>query len=311
MKNNIRALVTHDGRFHTDDVLSYHILHSLFPDATLVRTREENYFNNSELNKIIFDVGLEYDENRNMFDHHQIDGPVRDNGVPYSSVGLIWKKFGKEYLFKKNIVEQKLIDFVHKFIDENFIEIIDAGDNGYQYKKNVGISGNLNLHSFISSFNKNVNNKASQYMNFLSTDLFLEKIMSGQINNALAYSKSYSVVQNAKMNQEDERYLILEKDVDYLRPLLEMGDTETLYVIVPKGDKWYISCVNKGLETFELRSPLPKEWAGLNGKELEAKSGIQGAFFCHKGRFIGANKTYEGALEMLHHALENNPAFQV
>lgn len=61
MKNNIRKLVTHDGKFHTDDALSFHILKTLFPDASLVRTREERYFSNPERNKIIFDVGLKYD----------------------------------------------------------------------------------------------------------------------------------------------------------------------------------------------------------------------------------------------------------
>jgi uncharacterized UPF0160 family protein len=41
---------------------------------------------------------------------------------------------------------------------------------------------------------------------------------------------------------------------------------------------------------------MPIEWAGLLEKELQDKSGIAGAIFCHKGRFISVWETKDEAL---------------
>lgn len=50
---------------------------------------------------------------------------------------------------------------------------------------------------------------------------------------------------------------------------------------------------------MKVRLPLPAEWAGLIEKELKEVSGITGAIFCHKGRFISIWKTKEDAFQAL------------
>jgi uncharacterized UPF0160 family protein len=49
---------------------------------------------------------------------------------------------------------------------------------------------------------------------------------------------------------------------------------------------------------------LPKEWAGLLEDDLKKVTGIHGAIFCHKGRFISVWETKEDALQAL--TLVNN-----
>jgi uncharacterized UPF0160 family protein len=45
---------------------------------------------NSKKPVFIFDIGGEYEEENNLFDHHQKGGAgVRENGVQYSSFGLV------------------------------------------------------------------------------------------------------------------------------------------------------------------------------------------------------------------------------
>ena len=61
------------------------------------------------------------------FDHHQKDrNGQRENGIYYSSIGLLWKEFGKKYLEKLKV---KDIDKTFEYIDNELIQYIDATDN--------------------------------------------------------------------------------------------------------------------------------------------------------------------------------------
>lgn len=61
------------------------------------------------------------------FDHHQKNrNGQRKNGIYYSSIGLLWKKFGKEYLKDLRI---KNIEKVYEYMDNELIQYIDATDN--------------------------------------------------------------------------------------------------------------------------------------------------------------------------------------
>jgi uncharacterized UPF0160 family protein len=50
---------------------------------------------------------------------------------------------------------------------------------------------------------------------------------------------------------------------------------------------------------MKVRRPLPLAWAGLLDTELKVVTGISGAIFCHKGRFISVWETREDALKAL------------
>lgn len=62
--------------------------------------------------------------------------------------------------------------------------------------------------------------------------------------------------------------------------------------------------IRRAEDGFELRADLPAAWAGLANGELEAACGVEGASFCHNGRFIAAARTREAALAMAELAVE-------
>ncbi|MEN0041698.1 MAG: MYG1 family protein, partial [Pseudomonadota bacterium] len=93
----IDTLVTHSGGFHADELMSSVVLTALFPEAKLVRSRDRAWIT-PQAGRIIYDVGGAYDPMANIFDHHQRPGPLREDGKPYSSFGLIWKHYGQDYL---------------------------------------------------------------------------------------------------------------------------------------------------------------------------------------------------------------------
>ncbi|MDD2786159.1 MAG: MYG1 family protein [Patescibacteria group bacterium] len=81
---------THDGRFHSDETFSVAALLLVYPDAEVVRTRDEDVLATCDIR---VDVGRKYDPATGDYDHHQAL-PPRANGIKYSSLGIIWNGFG-------------------------------------------------------------------------------------------------------------------------------------------------------------------------------------------------------------------------
>lgn len=121
-------LVTHSGGFHADELLSSVILTRLFPQAELVRSRDKAWITPAE-DRIIYDVGGDYDLEKRIFDHHQRPAPLREDGQPYSSFGLIWQHYGADYLRSFDIPEQDIAG-IHTSIDRGFVLPVDLVDNG-------------------------------------------------------------------------------------------------------------------------------------------------------------------------------------
>src|SRR3990167_4593464 len=115
-----KTLVTHNGSFHTDDVFAAAAL-ILYLEKTnndfsaqggpasgweVIRTRNPKIIEEGDY---VFDVGEVYNEKNNRFDHHQPGGAgKRQNGIEYSSFGLVWKKFGVEICESERVAD--LID---------------------------------------------------------------------------------------------------------------------------------------------------------------------------------------------------------
>ena len=73
--------ITHNGRFHADDVFSAALLKILNPQIHIERKNSvpEGY------------PGLVFDLGDGQFDHHGARSQFRENGVQYASFGLFWK----------------------------------------------------------------------------------------------------------------------------------------------------------------------------------------------------------------------------
>ena len=136
---NEKTIATHNGKFHADDVFSIAALKNIFPAFKLVRTRDLELIGEAD---IVIDVGGEYDPDTGRFDHHQRGGAgERENGIPYSSFGLIWQKYGLE-ICQGN---QEIADAV----DAGLVSTIDAVDCGHV----EGVAQGISLSQTISMFN--------------------------------------------------------------------------------------------------------------------------------------------------------------
>jgi uncharacterized UPF0160 family protein len=67
--------------------------------------------------------------------------------------------------------------------------------------------------------------------------------------------------------------------------------------------RYMLHTVPSAPETFDARKDLPRHWAGLQGEELAAATGVPDAVFCHNNLFIAACKSWDGVLTMARQAL--------
>lgn len=101
-------------------------------DSDLIRTRD-----NAKLDEcdIVLDVGGVYDDAKKRYDHHQrgfMETFSPEHKTKLSSAGLVYKHYGQRLIQQEmqNKDDQTMLAVLYKKIYENFIEALDAIDNG-------------------------------------------------------------------------------------------------------------------------------------------------------------------------------------
>lgn len=294
----ITHLVTHSGGFHADELLSSAILTRLFPDAALLRTRDPAWIT-PQADRIIYDVGGAFDAQAKIFDHHQRPGPLRDDGQPYSSFGLIWAHYGRDYLAALGVPEQD-IDPIHAKFDARFVLPIDLLDNGAADPSQAGALSILTLPSLLESL-KPVFDDPSPTADddaFFAALPVVAGFVEARLRNFAASARARGIVADAIAQAGDGRILELPMGMPYRSALKEAKADHILFVVNPRGEDWTIGGIRLSEDTFAQRADLPAAWAGLTDAELEAASGVKGAKFCHNARFIAVASSREAIMEM-------------
>ena len=167
---------THSEVFHCDEVLATTMLlyTQSYADSAIIRTRNQDVLDQLD---IVVDVGSVFDVSKNRLDHHQrsfnmtweedenqpLTEPTGEVRIKLSSAGLVYKYFGKEILQK--ILTEIWPDAAATFSDadydkiyqklyKNFIQEIDAKDNGVSVAKEERYWVNTALGTRVSRFNK-------------------------------------------------------------------------------------------------------------------------------------------------------------
>lgn len=298
-----QELVTHDGRFHADEVLSTIILTGLFPEATIVRTRAADLITPRE-GRIVYDVGGAYDPARNIYDHHQMGAPLREDATPFSSFGLVWGEFGKAWMERVAGVDMADIDKAWLALDRSFVKEVDALDNGVQ---TPGMSSPLNLTRLIEALSPDFDAETPESMDaaFRRAVSLTGELFAAQVRTVTAKIRAARTVSAILDAHDGGPILELPYGMPWEGTMRKAGADHILLTIIPResGD-WTMSCVRASPGSFDNRMDLPEAWAGLTGAELAAASGVPDAVFCHRARFFAIAGSREGIMEMARKALE-------
>lgn len=192
--------ITHSGKFHCDEVFATIIMSKFLEEVILCRVQD---ISNIKTNQYIYDIG------KGELDHHQIEGNgKRENGILYSSCGLVWKKFGKEILKKYKAEE---IEYAFEIIDRDLIQGIDAFDNGQIPKIDVEYRI-MNITKIIEDFNANWDEDIDSDECFMKALKIAEVIFNNVVKNTISKIKAKSEVEKEIKKASDgimclERFL--------------------------------------------------------------------------------------------------------
>lgn len=302
----ITRAITHSGAFHADDLFAYAVLWQLFRDIQLLRTRDAETISSAGEDTIVFDVGNEYDPERLRFDHHQIDKPLRDEGLAYSSFGLIWKHYGLDYVTKTTGLTGKDAERVQARVDARLVRDIDAVDNGTLMPDQAGATHPLTIASMLADFRPDFDDDDADAMDaaFQRASFMARKFLEAKVRKVTASLRSDAIVKDAIANRTDPRWIELPRGMNYQGVIQNSHEDEILFVVNPTtADEWQLNVVTVARGSYEARQDLPESWAGLRDSDLAAVTGVEDAVFCHTGRFIAIARTREGIMQMLNQAL--------
>lgn len=284
------TIATHNGNFHADDVFSIAALKNIFPAFNLVRTRDLEVIGKAD---VVIDVGGIYDPETGRFDHHQRGGAgERENGIPYSSFGLVWKKYGLEICGGNQDVANS--------VDSSLVSTIDAIDCGHV----EGVSKGISLSQTISMFNPTWEEESHYDVCFDEAVAFASRVLTRFIASASGGISAKSIVAKAIEQAEDPRVIVLEQYTPWKRTVHALSE-DALFMVYPSDSgQWRIQTVPVEPGSFENRKSLPKAWAGLSDKALQDVTQLDDAMFCHNGLFIGGAASFESTMKMAAMALE-------
>ena len=325
-----KKIGTHDGSFHCDEVLACFMLKQTptFSDALLVRSRDPSKLETCD---VVVDVGGIYDPARNRFDHHQRTFnetfatlvPGKNWNIKLSSAGLVYVHFGREVI--KSVLsrfkgvdesDEQLIEVLYDKMYENFVQEVDAIDNGIEIaeKKNYTINTNLSARVGFLNLDWNSKDKDENFQFEEAIKMVGEEFIQRVRYYALNWWPAKSIVLNAIRNRfkhhESGAIVVLDQFAPWRSHLFviekELGiNNEEMKYVLYEDEKggWRVQCIPVSEDSFKNRLSLPSEWCGLRDDELSKVSCIQNCVFVHASGFIGGNKTFEGALEMASKAL--------
>jgi uncharacterized UPF0160 family protein len=275
-------------------------------DHTLLRTRKAELI---ETGDIVWDVGSVFDASANRFDHHQRGAPQREDATPFSSAGLVWQEYGARAVAA--LLEPKaaaqFAPAIAAELDEGWVRRIDEIDNGVSAAGPV-VRDSLNLAALVGEFNPNwdseeANGPTAGDAAFLEATAMVGGMLARRVESLRARMQAEAIVLAAHRAADDARLLVLETGMPWKNAVFS-HDLPVVFCVSPASNgNWMVDTMPPEPGSFAQRLPLPEGWAGLQGAELAAASGVPDAVFVHVRRFVGAAKSRDGAIAMARMAL--------
>merc|ERR1712194_29798 len=330
---------THSGAFQADEALGVWMLKQLpaYKDAVVTRSRDLKVL---EPLVMVIDVAGTYDHEKLRYDHHQrgffetfdgdntafcdggnpeVTGPESATGdfkTKLSAAGLVYKHYGTELLtvlYPELGSDEAAMAWVYKKMYRDFMEGLDANDNGIEIADEVRYKEGTSLPVRVSRLNPRWNAAAggpTEDERFFEASALCGKEFSEAldyiVNCELPARKVVEEALLARDTVHESGQVICFKSggcswKTHLYELERVHAVDPLvnFVLYQDGSgMWRVQAVTAEGTAFTNRLGLLEPWCGLRDAELCAASGIEGSKFVHNSGFIGGNATFEGALAM-------------
>ncbi len=285
-----RSVGIHNGPFHADEITACALLllYDLIDRDKIVRTRDGERLKTCEY---VCDVGGVYEPSLKLFDHHQ----AHYTGY-LSSAGMILA-----YLKSEELIDQEEWAFFQDFL----VKGVDDHDNG----RSPQIPGLCTFSHVIANFSPiSYETSEEELLKAFFEALDFAYGHLRRLKERFAYSAQCRGIVKEVMKKY-QTCLIFDRSIPWQESFFALGGEShpALFVVMPAGNQWKLRGIPPSYDNrMKVRLPLPEEWAGLLDKELKEVSGIQGAIFCHKGKFTSVWESREDALTALSFVLKIN-----
>ncbi|KAJ5909030.1 Metal-dependent protein hydrolase [Penicillium taxi] len=308
LKTSSPLIGTHNGHFHADEALAVYLLRLLpaYSSSPLVRTRDPTQL---ETCHTVVDVGGVYDAAINRYDHHQrtFSTTFPQHNTKLSSAGLVYMHFGRSIIAQNLSVpeDHANVDLLYEKLYTDFIEAIDANDNGISAYDSAALAaasvekrfkdGGVTLASIVNDMNNpdptsppgepqdedSLFGRAST----LIGNVFARKLHSASTRWLPARATVGAAYKSRTEAHPSGRILVLpEGGVPWKEHLYNFekdastakGDpaAQVYYVLYPESgaedSKWRVQCVSETESSFVSRKPLPEAWRGVRDQDLDA-----------------------------------------
>nr|XP_035980002.1 MYG1 exonuclease isoform X2 [Halichoerus grypus]XP_035980003.1 MYG1 exonuclease isoform X2 [Halichoerus grypus] len=284
---------THNGTFHCDEALACALLRLLpeYRDAEIVRTRDPEKLASCD---IVVDVGGEYDPQRHRYDHHQRSftetmsslSPGKPWQTKLSSAGLIYLHFGHKLLARLlgTSEEDSMVGTIYDKMYENFVEEVDAVDNGIsqweegepRYVLTTTLSARVaRLNPAWNQPNQDTEAGFKRAMALVREE-FLQRLdfyqhswlpARGLVEAALA--QRFQVDPSGEIIELANGGCPWKEHLYHLESGLSPPGTIAFVIYTDQAGQWRVQCVPKEPHSFQSRLPLPEPWRGLRDEALD------------------------------------------
>ena len=261
---NMQQVVTHSGKFHADDVFSFALLQYINPNIEVLRKNAVP----EDFSGLVFDIG------GGVFDHHQPEKEVRENGVTYAAFGLLWRAIGSMLVGEED---------AERF-DIKFVQPLDQNDNFGDFNS---------IANIISNFNPTWDSDVNPDDAFMQAVDWAKKVLTAEFTQMASRNKAIDMVLEELPNAKDN-ILVLSRSLPWRKAL---SGTSIEFVIYPSNRGGYCAqCVPSEEEGTALKCPFPKKWGGLTAEELQKISNLPTASFSHSNNFLFVAETLEDTI---------------
>jgi uncharacterized UPF0160 family protein len=315
VKMDTLRIGTHNGHFHADEALAVYMLRMLpeYASASLIRTRDPGLL---EQCHTVVDVGGEYDDTKKRYDHHQrtFNTTFPAHKTKLSSAGLVYMHYGRAIIAQHTRlpIDHSNVELLYQKLYDDFIEAVDANDNGInQYDpaeiERAGVAkrfiiGGTTLASMVGDLNHEdpLNPGADRstpsepqaeedYRFGLASNLMGTTFLRKLHGAATAWLPARAIVKQAfesrAQHHPSGQLIVLPRaGIPWKEHLYNIEDEagladsqKILYTLYPEkedpGSKWRIQAVSKDFASFENRKSLPEPWRGMRDSDLDAVLG--------------------------------------
>lgn len=269
------VVVTHDDKFHADELLAAALIIKLCPeDFVVLRTRA--------LPTNLSDKDWVVDVGGGPYDHHEKCRKTYPNGVKKASCGKV-----AEVLLRE---DPKTLEKLQRTL----LWAVEAQDNG-QSLQELGLPPSK--LSFVGTLLPTWDAPRLQISGYFTQALAMVcTILESIFDHIGADDKAEAVLEAL----QDDEIVVLPTFVPWTAWAVERWP-KARFVVFPSSNGKSFNAQAVPLTAtpgdFRNRGGFPDAWGGLRDEALEEVSGIPGAIFCHGDLWLGVWSTLDHAIE--------------